>query len=61
MRKTDFDFAKDLLTQAELKPVELASTGMKGFHVTLENNRVVAWLFEETGEFRAFTPLIFAE
>ena len=54
MRQTDFDFARDLLTQAGLPPDELASTPEKGLLVTLEPKGPVAWIFTLEGEFLRF-------
>ncbi|MBD2723774.1 hypothetical protein [Hymenobacter armeniacus] len=56
MRRNDFDFAMDLLTQAGLEPEELASTPEKGLLVALESTGLVAWIFTPEGEFLRFEP-----
>ena len=54
MRSTDFDFALALLTQAELHPRELASSGTKGLLIAIETKGAVAWIFDDEGEFLRF-------
>ncbi|MBO2012187.1 hypothetical protein [Hymenobacter negativus] len=54
MRRTDFDFALDLLTQADLQPVEMASTGLIGLMATLDKKGLVAWVFDDEGNFLRF-------
>ena len=54
MRNTDFDFARDLLTQAGLQPEELASTPVKGLLVTREPKGPVACIFKLEVEFLRF-------
>jgi hypothetical protein len=54
MRQSDFDFARDLLTQAGLRPEELTSTPQRGLMVTLESNRLVTWFFDWDGNFLQF-------
>lgn len=54
MRTTDFDFARDLLTQAGLQPEGLASTPVKGLLVTQEPKGRIAWIFTLEREFLRF-------
>lgn len=56
MRQNDFDFARDLLTQAGLQPEEMASTPDKGLLVMLESNDPIAWIFGSDGTFLRFEP-----
>ncbi|HEX8658338.1 MAG TPA: hypothetical protein VF690_12420 [Hymenobacter sp.] len=54
MRKTDFDFALELLTQADLQLEEMASSSTKVLAVASEKNGLVAWIFNNEGEFLQF-------
>ncbi|WP_226163982.1 hypothetical protein [Hymenobacter terricola] len=54
MRQNDFDFAQELLTQAGLQPVELASTPYRVLVVTPVTETPVAWLFDNDGTFLRF-------
>lgn len=58
MRGSDFDFALDLLIQAEVQPQEIVSTGIKGLMITLEKKGKVAWIFDGEGEFLRFEGII---
>lgn len=60
MRNTDYDFALDLLTRAELHPEEMVSS-TKVIAVALEKQGLVAWVFNNDGEFLRFeSPFLVA-
>ena len=54
MRQTDFDFARELLTQSGLQHEELVSSLEKGLGIVQEPNILAAWLFNYDGEFLRF-------
>ena len=56
MRQNDFDFAQELLTQAGLQPVELASTPYRALMVTPATETPVTWFFDNDGTFLRFEP-----
>lgn len=61
MRNNDFDFALNLLTQAELHPQEMHSSFTKVIAVGVEKQGLVAWVFNNDGELLRFdSPFLIA-
>lgn len=54
MRQTDYDFAKELLTQAGVQPAEFASSWTRVLAVDQAEPAPVAWVFNNAGELLRF-------